>query len=295
MITSGEDGRKEAQADIVSYSSFPLAEGATDATPALPSREEMTLQAAVPATVPQGRVLAAEVSTAANTLTDIAAAGIAAAGISPADIASADVSATPIAGQTAAQIAALCWRFHKGGVQILLVTSRETRRWVLTKGWPMPGLAPEAAAAREAWEEAGVEGTVCTTAIGSYTYDKILQTGDPLPCAVAVYPLRVRFLKRRFPECKERRRKWFSAQDAARQVAEPGLTEVLEAVALAPSSLGAKTAKPKSDAPKPDGPKTGAAKPRRAKSGVPLSHVPKSGATGSGEKAGSKPIKAGKP
>lgn len=137
----------------------------------------------------------------------------------------------------ATQIAALCWRFHKGRVQVLLVTSRETRRWVLPKGWPMTGLTPAAAAAREAWEEAGVEGKVSTAAIGSYAYDKVLRNKDMLACSVSVFPLRVEGLKSDFPERKERRRKWFSAEDAAHQVAEAGLTDLLERISLAPGQI----------------------------------------------------------
>ena len=173
----------------------------------------------------------------------------------------------PTAVEIAAQIAALCWRFNKGRVQVLLVTSRETRRWVLPKGWPITGLIPAAAAAREAWEEAGVEGKVCATAIGSYTYDKILPNRDALACAVAVFPLRVEFLKSHFPEQKERRRKWFSAEDASHLVAEPELADLLTRVSQTPQQLSPKaldyqsvarksgalkTSAPKASAPKSD-------------------------------------------
>ncbi len=142
-----------------------------------------------------------------------------------------------VVAQVAAQVAALCWRMHKGRVQVLLVTSRETRRWVLPKGWPMAGLSSQAAAAREAWEEAGVEGKVSAMAIGSYSYDKILGDKVPLGCAVAIYPLRVQTLKSSFPERKERRRKWFSADVAAHQVAEPELANLLTHLADTPEHL----------------------------------------------------------
>ena len=69
---------------------------------------------------------------------------------------------TPVAIVRAGQVAALCWRLRKGRAEVLLVTSRDTGRWVLPKGWPITGLSPQAAAAREAWEEAGVaEGRNC--------------------------------------------------------------------------------------------------------------------------------------
>lgn len=160
------------------------------------------------------------------------------------------VDPAPVVGAPAAspQVAALCWRLHKGQVQVLLVTSRETGRWVLPKGWPMQGLTAEAAAAREAWEEAGVHGKISAIPIGSYCYDKILRDTRPLGCAVAVYPLRVHSLKPRFPERKQRRRKWFSAEIASHHVAEPDLAELLLHLTEAPEVLSPTTAPKRSKA-----------------------------------------------
>lgn len=145
----------------------------------------------------------------------------------------------PVAGQGAAvpQVAALCWRMHKGVVQVVLITSRETGRWVIPKGWPMAGLAPSAAAAREAWEEAGVIGHICDKPLGEYLYDKIRSPVLATRCSVAVFPLRVEALKRRFPEAGERRRRWFAADQAAELVAEPELARLLQAVAIKPALL----------------------------------------------------------
>ncbi len=148
----------------------------------------------------------------------------------------------PIAGlgpaaQEAAQVAALCWRLHKGRVQVLLVTSRDTGRWVLPKGWPMAGKPAEAAAAREAWEEAGVEGLVVAQAIGRYAYDKTRPDAAPLRCGVDIFPLRVQRLKSEFPEHKERRRKWFSAGEAAGLVAEADLATILTHLHESPEGL----------------------------------------------------------
>lgn len=148
-----------------------------------------------------------------------------------------------IAHVPAGQVAALCWRMHKGQPQVLLVTSRDTGRWVLPKGWPMQGLGPEGAAAREAWEEAGVEGKVSPTTIGQYCYDKVLRDLDTLPCAVEVFPLKVQNLKNSFPERKERRRKWFSAAKAAHLVAEAELRGMLARLAEEPALLGPAPAK----------------------------------------------------
>jgi 8-oxo-dGTP pyrophosphatase MutT (NUDIX family) len=125
------------------------------------------------------------------------------------------------------QYGALCWRLHRGRVEVLLVTSRDTGRWVIPKGWPGKGLKPAASAAREAWEEAGVEGQMAEAPLGLYTYAKRRLPDPPLACAVTVFGLRVQRLAESFPERAERRRKWFRAEKAARKVAEPELRELL--------------------------------------------------------------------
>jgi 8-oxo-dGTP pyrophosphatase MutT (NUDIX family) len=131
-----------------------------------------------------------------------------------------------------AQVGALCWRVARGGgLQVLLVTSRESGRWVVPKGWPEPGLTDPEAAAREAWEEAGVRGPVDTIPLGSYDYDKVLDRDLPGPpvvaCRVTVYPLAAGKRTRRFPEAGERRVKWFPRDKAAARVVEPGLAALI--------------------------------------------------------------------
>ncbi len=135
------------------------------------------------------------------------------------------------------QFGALCWRMHRGRAQVLLITSRDTGRWIIPKGWPVPTLTAAGSAAQEAWEEAGVEGTVAAAPLGLFSYDKILKPGVTQPCVVTVFTLRVARLRRRFPERKERRRKWFDAATAARKVAEPELRGLLATVAEHPDML----------------------------------------------------------
>ena len=138
------------------------------------------------------------------------------------------VSLQPPSGQDClTQFGAICWRMNRGHVQVLLITSRDTGRWVIPKGWPMAGLGPSEAAAQEAWEEAGVEGKVDDTLLGHFTYIKIMPGQMSLHCAVDVFALRVDMLRANFPERKERRRKWFDALKAARKVAEPELRKIL--------------------------------------------------------------------
>ena len=128
---------------------------------------------------------------------------------------------------TRMQYGALCWRLGDAGTEVLLITSRDTGRWVIPKGWPMPGLSPEAAAAQEAWEEAGVSGAMNPLCVGRYGYLKCLSVTSSVPCAVAVFGMRVDKLAKTFPEMKERRRKWFSLQEASTLVAEPELAMII--------------------------------------------------------------------
>lgn len=127
----------------------------------------------------------------------------------------------------APQVAALCWRANRGRVEILLVTSRDTGRWIVPKGWPVPGLAAHEAAAREAWEEAGVEGKVRPVSVGLYSYLKAMGPEEGQPCIVEVFPLRVRNLAEDFPEKGQRRRKWFRPRKAAARVDEPDLQAII--------------------------------------------------------------------
>lgn len=125
------------------------------------------------------------------------------------------------------QYGALCWRRADRTVDVLLITSRDTGRWVIPKGWPILGLAPEAAAAQEAWEEAGVEGALNPVCLGRFGYHKGLPDDATVPCAVAVYGLRVKRLSDKFPEMKERRRAWFTQAEAASLVDEPDLNRLI--------------------------------------------------------------------
>jgi 8-oxo-dGTP pyrophosphatase MutT (NUDIX family) len=135
------------------------------------------------------------------------------------------------------QFGALCWRRADTGIEVLLITSRDTGRWVIPKGWPIDGLGPAGSAAREAWEEAGVKGDLAQQPVGFFSYDKGIAPDETLPCVVSVFPLHVTSLADRFPERKERRRKWFSPEKAARKVAEPELQCLLTDLAKDATSL----------------------------------------------------------
>jgi 8-oxo-dGTP pyrophosphatase MutT (NUDIX family) len=139
---------------------------------------------------------------------------------------------------TGDQIAALPLRRKKNGkLEVLLITSRDTGRWVLPKGWRMKGKSPWRAAEIEALEEAGVTGRIAKPEIGSYRYDKQLDDGQSIPCEVLVYPMLVRRLKRNWKERAERERHWFSPKRAARAVDEPDLEALLVRIAASPEAF----------------------------------------------------------
>ncbi|NLR98194.1 NUDIX hydrolase [Rhizobium sp. P38BS-XIX] len=132
-------------------------------------------------------------------------------------------------GQAIEQYAAICYRWRPGAkeIEILLITSRESGRWVIPKGWPMDKKLPHQVAEREAWEEAGVKGKVRKKSFGYYTYLKSLDTGDTVPSVVQVHLLEVGGLSAEFPERGQRRLQWFSPNEAATLVREPELKGLL--------------------------------------------------------------------
>jgi 8-oxo-dGTP pyrophosphatase MutT (NUDIX family) len=125
------------------------------------------------------------------------------------------------------QFGALCYREKKGKIEILLITSRGTGRWIVPKGWAVKEQTPAGSATVEAFEEAGVEGRAKPVCAGFYNYDKLLDDGNAVPVRVALYPLRVRKLRRKYPEADQRKRRWFSRKRAAELVDEVELKSIL--------------------------------------------------------------------
>lgn len=146
------------------------------------------------------------------------------------------------------QYAALCYRIRKksGTLEILVITSRDTGRWVIPKGWPMQGKRAHEVAEREAFEEAGVKGKVQKTPVGSYVYQKRMDQGLKIACKVQVHAMEVDDLCKNFPEKGARRIEWVGYQEAASRVEEPSLKDLIlhfgsrMSVAAAPEDKAAK-------------------------------------------------------
>lgn len=129
------------------------------------------------------------------------------------------------------KVASLCYRVKGEKLQVLLITSRGTGRWIVPKGWLIKGMSDADAALREAWEEAGVVGSVSTTPIGKFSYRKIMEDGSVQRCQATVYPIEVKKLKASFPERGQRRVMWVSPKKAAGMVREKGLRKMFKALA----------------------------------------------------------------
>lgn len=128
------------------------------------------------------------------------------------------------------QVAALPVRLAKhGALEILLVTSRDTGRWIIPKGWPSKRLNDRKAAAREARQEAGVKGKILKQAIGVYRYVKRELDNGAL-IEVRVFLLKVSKRAKRWPEKRERRRAWFDFEAAAAKVSDPELSLLIGAL-----------------------------------------------------------------
>lgn len=137
------------------------------------------------------------------------------------------------------QVAALPWHRTSTGIEVMLITSRGTGRWVLPKGWPETSERLCETAAREASEEAGLSGSIATQEAGRYFYLKEMPNGEQVACEVLVYPLEVRHVAEKWKERRQRTRKWVSPSEAARMVNEPELCGLIASFGTAHARFAA--------------------------------------------------------
>ena len=128
---------------------------------------------------------------------------------------------------TRKQYAALPFVCLADRVEVCLITSRATGRWIIPKGWPQDGLAPHDLAALEAYEEAGLKGRTSSVSIGRFRYLKQLQNGSSVRCDVAVYPMQVDYQTLDWPERTQRRLLWVKRKKAVKLVGDPELSSLL--------------------------------------------------------------------
>lgn len=144
------------------------------------------------------------------------------------DRALGDRAVVAASGPARLQYAALPFRIvGDRTIEVMLLTSRENRRWIVPKGWPKKGRPGHVVAAREALEEAGLVGRIGKREVGSYRYVKQLADGGGVNCNVRIYPLEVKTQLDEWPEKGERETRWFDPAAAAVLVTEPGLRKLL--------------------------------------------------------------------
>jgi 8-oxo-dGTP pyrophosphatase MutT (NUDIX family) len=126
------------------------------------------------------------------------------------------------------QYGALPYRFTQtGSLEILLVPTKRSQRWIIPKGNPIKGLTPAGSAAREAYEEAGIQGAVAEKLIGSFRFLKTLEGSPDVLCKVRVYPLNVKQQLTAWPEALQRTPRWFVPAEALTAVNNAGLQSVI--------------------------------------------------------------------
>ena len=114
------------------------------------------------------------------------------------------------------------YRIHNGEIEVMLITSSASKRWVIPKGLIEPDMTPQDSAAKEAWEEAGLLGKVCSEPIGTYEYYK-----SGFTCQVEVFLLQVETVLENWPESSKRKRQWVNIPKAVKRVHEPELKLII--------------------------------------------------------------------
>ena len=128
---------------------------------------------------------------------------------------------------SSAQVAALPWRRHDGELEVLLITTRTTKRWIVPKGWLEDGLTASESAAREALEEAGVVGEIVREPLGKFHYTKRRKSGETLPVEVTLFPLEVMRQRKSYLEKHVRETRWCKLDEALTHISEPGLKRLI--------------------------------------------------------------------
>ena len=125
------------------------------------------------------------------------------------------------------QYAALPYRLMgRSRTEVMLVTSRDTRRWIIPKGWPMPGMTLAEAAAQEAFEEAGVRGPVDPQPLGDFRHEKNVGPAD-IEVRIVVHAMSVEQELVDYPEARSRERRWFSIAEAVEAVGSAKLGRLI--------------------------------------------------------------------
>ncbi len=130
------------------------------------------------------------------------------------------------------QSAVIPFRWKDNQIQVLLITSINSGKWIFPKGIIEEDLTAQESAAKEALEEAGVEGEVLDILIGEYSYKK--WGGN---CHVRVFPLRVEKVHDQWLESEDRERRWTSLKKSINLVSKRELKTLIRKFEVLVSSL----------------------------------------------------------
>jgi 8-oxo-dGTP pyrophosphatase MutT (NUDIX family) len=125
-------------------------------------------------------------------------------------------------------------------LEILIVTTRQSRQWIVPKGWPIKRLSPPKSAAREAFEEAGVRGKIGARAVGVFRYKKARENGADPDYEVEVFPLLVRRQSATWPEFGQRVVQWVDPEKAVALIRDPELKAIVEKFARRAAAAASK-------------------------------------------------------
>ena len=128
------------------------------------------------------------------------------------------------------QVGALALREGPSGREVLMISSRGRGVWLLPKGWPMKNKTLPQSAATEAWEEAGLRGTISEEPCGQYLYHKTREAGFGQWCEVLIYPITDVTLAEDYPEKGLRERRWIGLAQACAEAGEPELRKFLKSL-----------------------------------------------------------------
>ncbi len=129
--------------------------------------------------------------------------------------------------KTRKQYAALPYIVLADHIEVLLITRRRSRRWIIPKGWPEADLAPHRLAELEAYEEAGLKGRIGKKAIGRFSYVKQLEGHEKVICTLDVFPLKVKAQCLNWPEKGQRELLWAKPKKAASLIEEKELSDLI--------------------------------------------------------------------
>jgi 8-oxo-dGTP pyrophosphatase MutT (NUDIX family) len=138
--------------------------------------------------------------------------------------------------------AVIPFRWQAGELQILLITSRRDGRWIIPKGRLEAGMSPAESAAKEAIEEAGVAGILVRDSLGTY-----LHPVDARFVTVQVFCLLVNDVRNHWLEESQRKRAWFTLQEALQRLDLPGLRQIVLRWAAGVSTAASSTTRDSSD------------------------------------------------